>query len=173
MNRDLQQHSARVLGDQNGGSVQTAGGGNVLGSRGIAAAQSADNPNVAAIQQKQTDLGHASELRLNPKTGIYESADTQRQMAANPTLGSGGSLPVTGSDRRVSSAAVASEAGSSSSAGANTVGASTPSQSASGGGTATHMADAKGAGTAAAGARSRPVTLPYGEGRVPSPVRQV
>lgn len=173
MNRDLQQHSARVLGDQNGGSVQSTGGGNVLGSRGIAASQSADNPNVAAIQQRQTDLGNARELRQNPKTGIYESADTQRQMAANPALGSGGSLPVSGSDRRVSTTALASDAGSSSSARENTVGTSTPPLSAGGGGTETHMADAKGSGTASEGARSRPVTLPYGQGRVPNPVRQV
>lgn len=171
MNNPLLQRVASLSGGQSGGAIsQTRGASTLQGSRGIAA-QSAESPNVAAIQQKQADMGHVGELRLNPKNGVYESTDTARQMAADPSLGRGGSLPVSGGlgagGTTAATGVSAGPSASTSSSPSAGAGSSSPHASTDapggGAGTPTYQGDSTSA-SAPRPIRSS-VSVPYGEGR--------
>lgn len=103
-NASVLQQVSRISNDQ-GGSGTSASGSNSgqWGSRGIAA-QTVDNQGLAAVRYKQDGLGQTGELRLNEKTGVYETKDTPRQLAENPGLGRGHGSPlaVSGGNTRAS-----------------------------------------------------------------------
>jgi hypothetical protein len=131
---------ANTMGSAGAGDgVAVQGGGQRSGVMGLANQPTSEGLQSAQLQQSH--LSGAGELRLNKNTGVWEAADTARQLSSQPELGSGGLLPIPG--KGVSSSSINTST-------ANTGGAAPTTND---GVAATHMADGS---RSVAVARERP-----------------
>lgn len=122
-----------------GDGVAVQGGGQRSGVMGLANQPTSEGLQSAQLQQSH--LSGTGELRLNKNTGVWESADTARQLNSQPELGRGGLLPIPGKGGSFSSTNTST---------ANTGGAAPTTND---GVAATHMADGS---RSVAVARERP-----------------
>lgn len=106
-NQGVLEQVSRLSSGQAGAGGSVGGASALLGSRGVAA-QGTSQSGLADVQSRQRDLGSSEELRLNERTGVYETKDTPRQLADNPGLGRGYGSPVAVSGSAGSTATAAS-----------------------------------------------------------------
>lgn len=142
------------------------GGGQPSGSRGLA--NQSGGEGLQSVQAKQASLSSAAELRLNPNTNVYETAETARQPSSQAELGMKSSRSTSSRFDPAASGHGGSSSGNTVPAG-NFVGSAPQAKAGTAG---THGADAS--GTVAATARQHPRTTldkAYGAARTKSPVK--
>jgi type IV secretion system protein VirB6 len=136
-----------------GDGVAVQGGGQRSGVMGLANQPTSEG--LQSAQSQQSYLSGTGELRLNKNTGVYETADTARQLSSQPELGRGGLLPIPG------------QGGSSSSTNTSVVDTGTTGPTTNEGVTATHMADVTPSIASPVGGVTRPAGGAYGDRRIP------